>query len=66
MKELAKAIAAELAKMPEGTPVTTAAFLHLADRETASRALCALTEGGEILRVSRGVHVASTISRFGR
>jgi hypothetical protein len=52
--------------MPEGTPVTAAAFLHLADRETASRTLCALAKGGEILRVARGVYVATTISRFGR
>lgn len=34
MKELTKAITAELAKMPEGTPVTTATFLQIADRET--------------------------------
>jgi hypothetical protein len=66
MKELAKAIAAELAKMPEGTPVTAAAFLHLADRATVSRTLCALTKSGEVFRVSRGVYVATIISRFGR
>ena len=52
--------------MPEGTPMTAAAFLHLADRETVSRTLCALTKGGEILRVARGVYVETTISRFGR
>ena len=52
--------------MPEGTPVTAAAFLHLADRENVSRTLCALAKGGEILRVARGVYVATTISRFGR
>ena len=52
--------------MPEGTPVTAAAFLHLADRETVSRTLCALAKGGEILRVARGVYIATTLSRFGR
>ena len=51
--------------MPEGTSVTAAAFLHLADRETASRTLCALATGGDILRVARGVYVATTTSRFG-
>ncbi len=52
--------------MPEGMPVTAAAFLHLADRETVSRTLCALAKDGEILRVSRGVYVATTMGRFGR
>jgi hypothetical protein len=66
MKELAKAIAAELAKMPEGTPVTTATFLHLADRETISRTLCILAKRGEVFRVARGVYVATITSRFGR
>ena len=46
--------------------MTAAAFLHLADRETVSRTLCALAKGGVILRVARGVYVASIISRFGR
>jgi hypothetical protein len=66
MKELTKAITAELAKMPEGTPVTAAAFLHLSDREPVSRTLCALAKCGEVFRVSRGVYVATIISRFGR
>jgi hypothetical protein len=66
MKELTKAITAELANMPEGTPVTAAAFLHLADREPVSRTLCALAKCGEVFRVSRGVYVATIISRFGR
>ena len=52
--------------MPEGTPVTAAAFLHLADRENVSRTLCALAKCGEVFRVSRGVYVATVISRFGR
>ena len=66
MKELTKAITAGLAKMPEGTPVTTAEFLHLADRVTVSRTLCALRKSGEVFRVSRGVYVATILSRFGR
>ena len=66
MKELTEAITADLAKIPEGTPVTAAAFLHLADRETVSQTLCALAKCGEVFRVSRGVYVATTISRFGR
>jgi len=66
MQELTKAITAEFAKMPEGTPVTAAAFLHLADRENVSRTLCALAKCGEVFRVSRGVYVATVISRFGR
>jgi len=66
MQELTKAITAEFAKMPEGTPVTAAAFLHLADRENVSRTLCALAKCGEVFRVARGVYVATIISRFGR
>ena len=66
MKELDKAIAAELAKMPEGTPMTAAAFLHLADRETVSRTLCVLAKGGEVFRVARGVYVPTITGRFGR
>ena len=52
--------------MPEGTPVTATAFLHLADRENVSRTLCALAKCGEVFRVARGVYVATIISRFGR
>ena len=66
MKELTTAITTELNKLPEGTPVTAASFLHLADRQSVSRTLCALTKGGEIFRVSRGVYVDSMKSRFGR
>jgi hypothetical protein len=66
MKQLTKAITAELANMPEGTPVTAEAFLHLADRETVSRTLCALAKRGEVFRVSCGVYLATIISRFGR
>ena len=49
MQELTKAITAEFAKMPEGTPVTAAAFLHLADRETVSRTFCALANAAKSL-----------------
>ncbi len=52
--------------MPEGTPVTAAAFLHLADRETISRTLRALAKGGVILRAAHGVYLAPVVSRFGR
>ena len=52
--------------MPEGTPMTAAAFLHLADRENVSRTLCALAKCGEVFRVARGVYVATIVSRFGR
>jgi hypothetical protein len=52
--------------MPEGTPVTAATFLHLTDRESASRTLCALAKCGEVFRVSRGVYVSTQKSRFGR
>jgi hypothetical protein len=66
MRELAKAITAEIASRPKGAAVTTAAFLHLATQETVSRTPRTLAKGGEILRVSRGVYVATTLSRFGR
>ena len=66
MSELTKAVSAEISSIPEGAPVTAAAFLHLADREAVSRTLRALAAGGAILRVSRGVYVASITSRFGR
>lgn len=66
MQELTKAIIAEFAKMPEGTPVTAEALLHLADSENVSRTLCALAKCGEVCRVSHGVYIATVISRFGR
>ena len=66
MEELTKAVNTEIACRPEGAPITTADFLHLADRAAVSRALCALARRGVILRVSRGVYLATVISRFGR
>jgi hypothetical protein len=46
--------------------VTAAALLYLASRQTVSRTLCALAKGDDILRVSRGVYVATIIILFGR
>jgi hypothetical protein len=66
MKELTTAITTELAKLPEGTPITAATFVHLADRQSVSRTLCVLAKGGEVFRVSRGVYVFTPKSRFGR
>jgi hypothetical protein len=66
MKEITTAIMTELAKLPEGIPITAATFLHLADRESVSRTLCVLAKDGEVFRVSRGICVFTPKSRFGR
>ena len=66
MQELTKAIATEISCLPEGAPITAAAFLHLGNRPAVSRTLRALAKGGEILRAAHGVYLAPVVSRFGR
>jgi len=66
MEYLTKAITTEIARWPEGAPITAAAFLHHGNRPAVSRALRTLEKRGEILRVAHGVYVAIVRSRFGR
>jgi len=66
MEDLTKSITTEIARWPEGAPITAAAFLHLGNRPAVSRALRALAKGGVILRAAPGVYLAPVVSRFGR
>ena len=66
MEDLTKAITTEIARWPEGTPITAAAFLHLGNRPAVSRALRTLAKRSEILRIARGVYLATVFTRFGR
>ncbi len=66
MEDLTKAITTEIARWPEGTPITAAAFLHLGNRPAVFRALRALAKRSEILRIARGVYLATVFTRFGR
>ena len=66
MEDLTKAITTEIARWPEGTPITAAAFLHLGNRPAVSRALRTLAKRSEILRIARGVYLATVLTRFGR
>jgi len=66
MKDLTRAITTEIARWPEGAPITAAAFLHLGNRPAVSRALRTLAKRSEILRIARGVYLAPVLTRFGR
>ena len=66
MEDLTKAITTEIARWTEGAPITAAAFLHLGNRPAVSRALRTLAKRSEIVRIARGVYLATVLSRFGR
>jgi hypothetical protein len=66
MEDLTRAITTEIARRTEGAPITAAAFLHLGKRPAVSRALRTLAKRSEILRIARGVYVATVFTRFGR
>jgi hypothetical protein len=65
MEPLAEAILVEISALPEGMPVTATALLHLGSRPAVSRAFSRLMRRGKIYKISRGVYVASVVSRFG-
>ena len=66
MEDLTRAITTEIARWPEGTTITAAAFLHLGNRPAVSKALRTLAKRSEILRIARGVYLATVFTRFGR
>jgi hypothetical protein len=66
MAYLTKAITTEIARWPEGTPIKAAAFLHLGNRPAVSRALRTFAKRSEILRIARGIYLATVFTRFGR
>jgi hypothetical protein len=58
-------ILAYAAPMPEGSPLTAKALLHLGSRATVDQALSRLARQGKLLRSGRGLYVRPAESRFG-
>lgn len=65
MEVLAHKILAHAAGLPEGTPLTAKALLHLGNRAAVDQALSRLVQRGKLLRAGRGVYVRPVKSRFG-
>lgn len=63
---LPEQILAHAAKLEEGAPVTAKALLHLGNRAAVDQALARLTRQGRLIRISRGVYVRPSESRFGK
>ena len=60
----AEAIRTAIAKLPRGTPFTTARFLDYGPRGTVDRALSRIVRDGGIERLARGVFIRPRKSRF--
>lgn len=60
----AKAIRAELRKLPKGKPFTNSRFLKFGSRGAVDRALSRLVAEGEIKRLARGVFACPKSSRY--
>ncbi len=60
----ARAIRANLCKVPKGKPFTSEGFLRYGSRSAVDRTLSRLVGRGEIQRVARGVFVRPRTSRF--
>lgn len=63
---LPEQILAYAAGLEEGAPLTAKALLHLGNRAAVDQALARLTRQGLLMRISRGVYVRPTESRFGK
>ena len=61
---IAKAVRADIRKLPKGKPFTTARFLKHGNRGTVDRTLSRLVGAGEIQRLAHGVFVRPRTSRF--
>lgn len=51
--------------LPEGTPISAKALLHLGNRAAVDQALSRLTRQGKLLRAGRGLYMRPVVSRFG-
>ena len=61
----AERILTHAAELPEGTPITARALLHLGARPAIDKALSRLAAAGRLARIKRGVYVLPVASRFG-
>ena len=61
----AEQILAYAAPMPEGSPLTAKALLHLGSRAAVDQALSRLVRRGKLIRSGRGLYVRPAESRFG-
>lgn len=61
---IAKAVRADIRKLPKGKPFTTAPFQKHGTRGTVNRTLSRLAGAGEIQRLAHGVFVRPKTSRF--
>lgn len=65
MKTLSTRILAEVAALPEATPIYAKALLHLGNRAAVDQALSRLVRRGQLLRAGRGLYVRPVETRFG-
>lgn len=64
-RRLTEQIVEHVAKLPEGTPVSAKALLHLGSRVAVDQSLSRLARRGALLRVGRGLYVHPVETRFG-
>ena len=62
---LAKSILATARELPEGSPLTAKALLHLGGRNALNQALLRLARRGELLRAEPGLYLLPVKGRFG-
>jgi hypothetical protein len=65
MNSLGTRLIAEVARQPEGTPVSAKQFLHLGRRAAVDQALSRLVRRGQLLRAGRGLYLRPVETRFG-
>lgn len=65
MEVLSQKILTYAADLPEGTPLTAKALLHLGNRAAVDQVLSRLLQRGKLLRAGRGIYVRPVKSRFG-
>lgn len=65
METLAKQLVQHASGLPEGTPLSAKALLHLGSRAAVDQALSRLVQRGVLLRAGRGIYVKPVESRFG-
>lgn len=63
---LPERILREASALPEGTPLSAKALLHLGERAAIDQALLRLARAGKLMRAGRGIYVRPIETRFGR
>jgi hypothetical protein len=65
MSPLGTRLMAEVAALPEGSPVSAKRLLHLGRRAAVDQALSRLARRGQLLRAGRGLYLRPVKTRFG-